>query len=460
MAKSKLTRRDFVVLSTMASAGTVLAACARATPAPEEVVEEPSVEEPAEEVLEATPVPEVKHLVTWSIGAGPQEFQEQLIAEYNEAHPGVEIEYDPALAGLEWLTEGMQKLRVALENKAGPDFIGGIDAGSALEAVVSSGEVLDLSEAYDQFGWQDEIPKVFIERVTVEGKIYAVPINVETVGLFYNMDLFEELDLTVPETFDEYLQVLDDIKEAGFYGYAIGLAGGWPSAFMASAFCYGSAGSEYKAVLSGNMPWTECDRCLDGLEAYYGIVEAGYTNPEVLGIDQTQANDLFFQGQTAMTLSGPWTINAIKDAEPDFEVGFFYMPPVDSDTDIRTFGGEGGTMIASKHSEHPEAVLAFMDWFFSPETAAKVLRGAASIMPIPFTVPDDIDPLLAQVTEETLKNIHSVGFWPVTHLAPDVFRQMNQFIQGMMGEELTPAQVLEEMQIAHETYEREKAEED
>ena len=71
-------------------------------------------------------------------------------------------------------------------------------------------------------------------------------------------------------------------------------------------------------------------------------------------------------------------------------------------------------------------------------------------------VPDDIDPLLKQVTEETLANIDQVGFWPVTHLAPALFRQMNQFIQGMVGGQLTPAQVLEKMQDAHETYKREK----
>ena len=447
MEKNNLSRRTFLRLAAGASAGAIATACAPAIPDSGGAAQDQSGDAPAAEV---------KQLVTWSLGAGNEAFQKELIGQFNEAHPDIQIEYDPALSGLDWLTEGMQKLRIALENQAGPDFIGGIDSGSALAAIVESGEVLDLTETYQEFGWDKKFPQLFVDRLTIDGKIYATPIDVETVGLFYNMDLFAELGLSVPETYADYLTVLQAIKEAGYYGYAIGLAGGWPSAFMASEFMYTSAGSEYRAVLSGEKAWTDCPQCLDGLKAFHEIVEAGYTNPEVLGIDQDQANDLFFQGQTAMTLSGPWTIGDIWEAEPDFTTGFFYMPPVNAKTDITTFGGMGGAMLVNRSSAHKDAALEFMNWFFSEETAQTVLRSAGAIMPIPFTVPDDIDPLLAQVTEQTLANINGVGFWPVTHLPPQVFRQMNQFVQGMMGGQLTPEQVLVEMQDAHQTYLKEK----
>ncbi|MBV7328508.1 extracellular solute-binding protein [Chloroflexi bacterium TSY] len=439
MEKSSLSRRTFLRLAAGASVGVMAVACATAIPETNQV-----------------PDAEVAQLVTWSLGAGNEAFQKGLIEQFNDAHPEIKIEHDPALAGLDWLTEGMQKLRIALENQSGPDFIGGIDSGAALAAVVESEQVLDLTDTYKELGWDEMFPQLFIDRLTIDGKIYAAPINVETVGLFYNMDLFEELGLSVPETFSDYLTVLQVIKDAGYYGYAIGLAGGWPSAFMASEFMYTSAGSEYRSVLSGEKSWTDCERCLAGLNAFYGLVDAGFTNPEVLGIDQAQANDLFFQGQTAMTLSGPWTIEDIWEAEPDFTTGFFYMPPVDAETDITTFGGMGGSMLVNRSSEYKEEALEFMKWFFSDETAQTVLRDAGAIMPIPFTVPDDIDPLLTQVTEQTLANIDGVGFWPVTHLPPQVFRQMNQFIQGMMGEQLTPEQVLIEMENAHQTYLKEK----
>ena len=409
----------------------------------------------AETEAGAEAVAEKTELVIWSVGAGNEDFQRALVQRFNDEHPDINLVYDPALAGLEFLTEGMQKLRIAFQNQAGPDIIGGVDAGAALQAIVESGQVMDLTDAFTERGWNEKFPQQLIDRVTIDGKVYALPINIETVGLFYNKDMFEEVGVTVPQTYSEYLEVLQKLTDAGYFGYAIGLAGGWPSAFMASAFMYLSAGSEYKAVLSAEKPWTDCDRCLQGLQAFYDIVESGYTNPEVLGVDQDQANDLFFQGQTAMTLQGPWTISDIWDAEPEFEVGFFYLPPIDPETDILTFGGEGGAVLVSNATEDPEAALEYIDWFFSEEIAQEVLRGGGAVEPIAFDIPEDIDPLLYQVTEETLKNIDSVGFWPVTYLAPQVFGQMNQFVQGMRAGQLTPEQVMEEMQKAHDAYQKE-----
>ncbi len=408
---------------------------------------------PADETdTSAIEQPDKAELLIWSVGAGNVEFQRSLVKKFNDEHPNIELTFDSALAGLEFMTEGMQKLRIAFENDAGPDIMGGVDAGAALEAIVSSGKVMDLTQAFNERGWSDKFPPQLIELVTIDGKIYALPIDIETVGLYYNKDMFDEVGVSVPETYEEYLTVLQKLTDAGYYGYAMGLAGGWPSALMASAFMYLSAGSEYRDVLSAEQAWTDCDRCLQGLQAFHDIVVSGYTNPEVLGIDQDQANDLFFQGKTAMTLSGPWTISAIWDAEVEFEVGFFYLPPIDPETDIRTFGGAGGTVLISSATKHPEAALDYLDWFFSEAMAQEVLRGAGAVEPLNFEVPSDIDPLVYQVAQATLANFDSVGFWPVTYLAPQVFAQMNQFVQGMMAGPLSPEQVLEEMQKAHESY--------
>lgn len=387
-------------------------------------------------------------VLVWSLGYGG-DYSDTLVERFNEANDDVQIDYEDVLTGT--FTENNQKVRIALENEAGPHVLGGVDVGANLQALVSTGQVRDLTEYYRASGLIDRIPPNLLSQVTIEGRIYAIPQNMESVGVFYNKDVFAELALEVPTTQEEYIAVLEAVKDAGYYGYTMGLAGGWPSALMASMFMYSSAGSEYIDVLSGTQPWTECDNCLDGLNAFYGMVENGYANPEPLGIDYDQSLDLFYQGINVMVLNGPWFIDDAMAAEPDFEIGFFYLPAVNPNTDIKTLGGIGGSLIIAEYAD-VDAAFKVVEWLTSEEFAVQALREVSVLPAFSITVPEDLDPLTYQIASETAANVDKIGFWPVTYLPPKVFGDMNQIVQGMIGGMLTPEELLSEMQETHSTY--------
>lgn len=387
-------------------------------------------------------------ILVWSLGYSG-DYNDTLVERFNEAHDDVQITYEDVLTGT--FTENNQKVRIALENEAGPHVLGGVDVGANLRALVSSGQVKDLTEYYRASGLIDRIPPLLLSQVTVEGRIYAIPQNMESVGIFYNKDVFAELELEVPTEWAEYIDVLEAVKDAGYYGYTMGLAGGWPSALMASMFMYSSAGSEYIDVLSGTQPWTDCDNCLDGMNAFYGMVENGYANPEPLGIDYDQSLDLFYQGITVMVLNGPWFIDDAVAAEPDFEIGFFYLPPVNPNTDIKTLGGIGGSIIVAEYAD-VDAAFKVVEWLTTEEVAVQALREAFVLPAFSIDVPEDIDPLTYQIASETAANVDKIGFWPVTYLPPKVFGDMNQIVQGMIGGMLSPEELLSEMQETHSTY--------
>ena len=387
-------------------------------------------------------------ILVWSLGYSG-DYSETLVERFNEAHDDVQITYEDVLTGT--FTENNQKVRIALENEAGPHVLGGVDVGANLRALVSTGQVRDLTEYYRASGLIERIPPNLLSQVTVEGRIYAIPQNLESVGIFYNKDVFAELELEVPTEWAEYSDVLEAVKDAGYYGYTMGLAGGWPSALMASMFMYSSAGSEYIDVLSGTQPWTDCDNCLDGMNAFYGMVDNGYANPEPLGIDYNQSLDLFYQGITVMVLNGPWFIDDAFAAEPDFEIGFFYLPAVNPNTDIKTLGGIGGSLIIAEYAD-VDAAFKVVDWLTTEDIAVQALREVSVLPAFSIEVPDDIDPLTFQIASETAANVDKLGFWPVTYLPPKVFGDMNQIVQGMIGGMLTPEEFMSEMQETHSTY--------
>jgi raffinose/stachyose/melibiose transport system substrate-binding protein len=387
-------------------------------------------------------------VLVWSLGYSG-DYNDVLVERFNEAHDDVQIVYEDVLTGT--FTENNQKVRIALDNEAGPHVLGGVDVGANLQALVSTGQVKDLTEYYRASGLIDRIPPNLLSQVTVEGRIYAIPQNLESVGIFYNKDIFAELELDAPTEWAEYIDVLEAVKDAGYFGYTMGLAGGWPSALMASMFMYSSAGSEYIDVLSGTQPWTECDNCLDGLNAFYGMVANGYANPEPLGIDYDQSLDLFYQGINAMVLNGPWFIDASVSAEPDFEIGFFYLPAVNPNTDIKTLGGIGGSLIIAEYAD-VDAAFKVVEWLVTEEIAVQALRDVSVLPAFSIEVPEDISPLTYQIASETAANVDKIGFWPVTYLPPKVFGDMNQIVQGMIGGMITPEELLSEMQETHSTY--------
>lgn len=56
----------------------------------------------------------------------------------------------------------------------------------------------------------------FTEAASVDGGLYAVPAGSSSGGgVMYNKDIYEEYNLEVPETWDEFIANLDVLKEAG-----------------------------------------------------------------------------------------------------------------------------------------------------------------------------------------------------------------------------------------------------
>ena len=206
---------------------------------------------------------ETTEILVWSLGYSG-DYNDTLVERFNEAHDDVQITYEDVLTGT--FTENNQKVRIALENEAGPHVLGGVDVGANLQALVSTGQVRDLTEYYRASGLDRSHPAEFAFagydrradlRHPAESGISRHLLQQRCLRRFGS--------LTSRRNGRNTSTCLEAVKDAGYYGYTMGLAGGWPSALMASMFMYSSAGSEYIDVLSGTQPWTDCDNCLDGM---------------------------------------------------------------------------------------------------------------------------------------------------------------------------------------------------
>lgn len=86
---------------------------------------------------------------------------------------------------------------------------------------------LSMLKAVDSFtdtkNWQHQIAPVALSTITYNQHYMAVPINVHRVNwLWLNKKIFDELKLLPPKTWDEFFDVADKIKSAGYIALSHG----------------------------------------------------------------------------------------------------------------------------------------------------------------------------------------------------------------------------------------------
>jgi raffinose/stachyose/melibiose transport system substrate-binding protein len=87
-------------------------------------------------------------------------------------------------------------LQTQLRSGEGPDVFNWGSGPGFGGALAKAGLLMDLTDQYTANKWQ--VYDFAKERVTFDGKTYGVPGEMETIGIFYNKDLFSKLGITNP----------------------------------------------------------------------------------------------------------------------------------------------------------------------------------------------------------------------------------------------------------------------
>ncbi|GAA3669343.1 extracellular solute-binding protein [Nonomuraea antimicrobica] len=151
-----------------------------------------------------------------------------------------------------------QNVQVALTAGKGPDIVYG-SGPSFAAAYVAKGKLADMDAYAQKYGWKDKILAPMYEAGTVDGKLYSLPNSLNTLGIFYNKKVLDQLGAQVPTTFADLQATMDKAKAAGLYASVTGNKGWKPvNENYSSLFLTHAAGPEavYKA-LKGEIPWTD-----------------------------------------------------------------------------------------------------------------------------------------------------------------------------------------------------------
>jgi raffinose/stachyose/melibiose transport system substrate-binding protein len=264
--------------------------------------------------------------------AGPA--MEELIKVCEAALPDVNIERTvvPSIGIRE-------SYRLAVAAGKTPDLGYTWPAASVLAGYARTGKVAPLNSYYDKYGW-DNVNAFYRGRNSYQGKLYAVPMEQDLMGVYYNKAMFAELGLEIPKTYAEFKTVVDKIKEAGKIPIAFGNRERWPATNTLSLILGLTAGrAEEEKVFFGEEPWTNPKFKL-AAETLQQWSKDGYFPKGFNGIGYDEANALFLGGRAAMNITGTWVLQDMARGAK-FDLGVFMLPPISDDVPAGTMWGEG-----------------------------------------------------------------------------------------------------------------------
>jgi raffinose/stachyose/melibiose transport system substrate-binding protein len=363
--------------------------------------------------------------------------------EFEAANPGITVELE---------AQPFDTLRTVLQTQLrsgdGPDVFSWGSGPAHGGALAEAGLLYDLTAAYEEHDWP--VYEFAKDRVTFDGKTYGVPGEMETIGLFYNKDLFTELGIADPQNLADLDAAAQKVKAAGKVPMAVSDQEGWQGFHLLSMALSSRVGSDgMEALLNGETPWTSPD-VVAALKLWEGYNSAGYLPPTPTAISYDNGNALFFSGDAAMLPTGSWLV-AELEGTVDFAVG--YVPfPSETGPGIFTAGLGSGPYISAT-TEHPEAAVKFVDFLVSPEHGRWTVENLNSIPAYPVdTAGVDVSPLFAQVLADTAKFAGGDGDsgHNIDVLSTEAFNDaMLNGIQGLLTGQKTAEQVAAELDAAY-----------
>ncbi len=329
--------------------------------------EEETAETPAEDAAaEEAPAASDGTLVYWSMwdAAEPQAQAIKQSIDAFTAETGIAV--DVQFKGRTGIREGLQP---ALDAGTNIDLF---DEDIDRVNTTWGSYLLDLEELAKANDYESTANAGLMAacREVAGGTLKSIPYQPNVFAYFYNVAIFEEAGVTaVPTTWDEFLDVCQKIKDAGYTPITN------DNAYISSMFGYHMSrliGEPATEEVVKNGDWDN-EAVLKTAQAYEELASKGYFS-ETIESNQWPAgqNTELAMGTAAMYLNGSWLPNEVKDiAGEDFQWGCFSYPAVEGGVDGTEASNYGAQVFAiNAKSTMPEEAFQLITYLTKGEADA------------------------------------------------------------------------------------------
>ncbi|MEV6593050.1 ABC transporter substrate-binding protein [Streptomyces acidicola] len=311
------------------------------------------------------------HLTFWSALRGTQE----VVDEYNRIQNKVRVDYQQVPSGPQG---GWAKLSNAARAGNAPDVA--TMEYPQLPGYAIDGVPRDITDLLPDSARRKILPQA-LDLTTLDGRTYAVPVDIEPMMFFYRKDVFTKYDIPVPKTWTEFESAARQLKKAQ------------PRSRIASFFTNGSqhmagfswqAGGQWFRTSGDAWQISLADAPTRRVAAYWqGLVDQDLVRVEPVDSQQWRAH--LQSGETVGYMAGAWAAGSLMNSTPSGKGKWAIAPLPQWDPAKPSLGTQGGSTFAvTKDSNHPKEALEFITWMVTSPDAlrAKLSSGISSAFPV------------------------------------------------------------------------------
>ncbi|MDX2102582.1 MAG: extracellular solute-binding protein [Alphaproteobacteria bacterium] len=366
----------------------------------------------------------------------------QLFGAFTQANPAIRVGF----RGFEAQNYGTA-LSTALAAGQGPDVIH-IRAYGGTEQFARAGYLHPLSrEAVPELANFSEAALGSVSMRS-DRQVYAVPFASQTLGVFVNREIFSRFNLSMPETWDQFLALCKTLKDRGVIPLANGMNTAWMVEVFTSVFAVPQYGLGFQADLVGGRATFEDPRYVGALEKLTALREFLPTGFE--GVDYPTMQQLFLSGRAAMFAGGSFEIANFRRQNPNLQMEFHAPPaPAAGQPRLVSLFFDGGYAINAK-TDKRDAAIRLIRYLSTPEFGTRFSALLGNISPIRGATIED--PMLARVAQ---LNQSAGDYMMAVHFRyqdPTGSTLLQAGVQRLMGGQQSAAQVAADVTRGIATY--------
>jgi len=287
----------------------------------------------------------------------------KIIKAFEEDHPNITIETQ-----LTPFKDYWTKLQTSMKGGSGPDVFWMNGPNFKLYAANDQLEPLDVTSS--------DYSQALVDLYTLDGTTYGAPKDFDTIGVWYNTELFDAAGVDYPSdgwTWDDYRDTAEKLtdKDAGVWGSAAALndqQNYYNTIAQAGGYVINEDGTKTGYDSPEALKWINfwVDQIKDGV------------SPTQQQMTDTTPEDMFTSGKVAMYWSGSWSAVAYNENEAVADhVDVAPLPEGPAGNQSVIHGLANAVNAASAHKDAAKEFALFA----SGEKASQIQAEAGAVIP-------------------------------------------------------------------------------